>query len=156
MTSVIIRAACFPQDSEILRDLFRQYETFLGISLCFQGFEEELQSLPGKYAPPPGGCWLAWQEDKAVGCVAIRPLQGAIAEVKRLYVLPEYKGEGIGRKLMQHAIAQARLRHYHVLYLDTLTRLEPALQLYRSLGFEPIDPYHEGGVEGICYLGLTL
>lgn len=180
---VSILSVRFPEHAEVLRDLFRQYEEFLGISLCFQDFEAELQSLPGKYAPPMGGCWIAWQEDKAVGCVAIRPLFSdgglnphadaspaasrlallgkeaellMIAEVKRLFVLPEMAGQGIGRKLMQRAINEARIRNYHALYLDTLTRLAPALQLYQSLGFEVIDPYNEGGVEGICYLGLTL
>lgn len=158
--SVIIRAAKFPEDLEMVRDLYRQYEKFLtaacGFSLCFQGFEEELNSLPGKYAAPMGGCWLAWKDDKAVGCVALRPFEGDIAEVKRLYVLPQYKGEGIGRKLMQRVIDEARIRNYHSLYLDTLTRLEPALQLYQSLGFVETQPYHSDEIEGICYLAKAL
>jgi GNAT superfamily N-acetyltransferase len=151
-----ILPAKFPQDLEILRGLFRQYEQFLGISLCFQDFEAELNSLPGKYAPPMGGCWIEWHEDKAVGCVAIRLLEGVIAEVKRLYVLPEMAGQGIGRKLMQRAISEARIRNYHTLYLDTLTRLQPALQLYQSLGFKPIAPYNEAELEDLCYLKLAL
>ena len=154
--SVIISAARFPEDREIVQRLFCEYEKFLDISLCFQGFEEELKSLPGKYAAPMGGCWLAWQDNQAVGCVALRPFEGDVAEVKRLFVQPEYTGEGIGKKLMQRVMNEARIRNYHSLYLDTLARLEPALQLYKALGFVETQPYHSDKIEGICYLAKAL
>ncbi len=151
-----IHLARFPEDAGLLRDLFQQYENFLGFSLCFQGFEEELASLPGKYAEPAGGCWIARKGDKAIGCVALRPLKKSVAEVKRLFVLDEAKGEGIGRKLMEKVIAEARIRDYEELWLDTVSRLEPAIQLYRSLGFKSIDPYNDHAQEDVCYLGLKL
>jgi len=151
-----ILPARFPEDAGVLRSLFRAYEKFLGFSLCFQGFEEELATLPGKYAPPSGGCWIAWKEQKAAGCVALRMHAEGIGEVKRLYVIDEAKGEGTGRKLMQCVIEEARTRGYRELWLDTVSRLDPALQLYHSLGFRMIDPYNEAPDPEIVYLGLKL
>lgn len=151
-----ILPAHFPEDVETLRVLFLEYENFLGFSLCFQGFAEEVKTLPGKYALPLGGCWIAWEENEPVGCVALRPLQNSIGEVKRLYIRSAGRGQGVGRKLMERVIAEARIRNYHALYLDTLSRLETALQLYHSLGFKTIDRYNDNTQEGVCFLGLSL
>jgi GNAT superfamily N-acetyltransferase len=100
-----------------------------------------LAAVPGQYVPPAGGLWLAWDGPEAVGCVALHGLAPGIAEVKRMYVRPASRGCGIGRALAQRAILEARALGYERLRLGTLTTMEPAQNLYTSLGFRPIAPY---------------
>ena len=141
-----------------IRTLFREYEQFLGVSLCFQSFEEELASLPGKYCTRQNGAlFLATETDgKATGCVAIYQVdhnQGDVrtCELKRLFVRPEFQGRGLGRKLMGVATAKAIDLGYHRMLLDTLARLEPACHLYRSLGFKETQPYNENPHGDVLY-----
>ena len=149
-----------PADSEELlgqvRDIFREYQASLGIDLDFQGFEEELASLPGKYAPPRGRLYLAFFSEKLAGCVALRPLGGDNCEMKRLYVRPEFRGRKLGRLLAEKVITEARKEEYAEMYLDTLPAMLAAQAMYRSLGFRLTGPYCYNPVEGTQYMMLDL
>lgn len=106
-------------------------------------FEEELASLPGKYAPPQGALLLATLDSRAAGCVALRPISDAVCEMKRMYVYPEFHGKGVGRALAAAVIDEARVLGYGSMVLDTSVRQAEAQGLYRRFGFEVIPPYYE-------------
>lgn len=125
-----IRRAQTPGDLDEIRCLFREYETFLDVDLCFQGFEDELAGLPGKYAPPDGTLLFAIEGQKAAGCVALRKLEDGICEMKRLFVRPQYRCRGLGRMLVERIIGEAVKRGYSSMRLDTLSTLTEAVQLY--------------------------
>lgn len=151
-----IVSAVTPDHLQAIRILFREYERFLQVDLCFQHFEEELAGLPGKYAPPKGALLLALADGHAVGCVAMRPLEADVCEMKRLYVQPAYLGQGLGKKLASMVIEQARTAGYASMRLDTLERLRPAIGLYTRLGFRPCPPYYANPLPGVVYLELDL
>ena len=138
------------------RQLFQEYAASLDISLCFQGFDEELASLPGKYAPPQGRLLLAWRGNESAGCVALRPLAPDTCEMKRLYVRPAYRSGGAGRLLAERIIHEAATAGYRRMRLDTLPTMEAALALYRRLGFREIAPYTVNPVKGAVFLELQL
>jgi ribosomal protein S18 acetylase RimI-like enzyme len=144
------------------RALFTAYAATLDVDLCFQGFAEELATLPGAYAPPGGCLLLAGPADAPVACVALRPIAlpdrpaGTTAEVKRLYVQPEARGSGLGPQLMARLIAFARAAGYRELVLDTLPTMAAARALYERLGFAPTSPYYRNPVPGVVYLACPL
>ena len=145
-----------PQDLDTVRALFREYEAMLGEDLCFQGFEQELAGLPGKYAPPDGRLLLAREEGEAAGCVALRRVEPRVCEMKRLFVRPAFRGRGLGRLLAARSIAEAGAAGYTSMLLDTLERLVPALELYGSLGFHEVAPYYRNPLRGVVYMSLDL
>ncbi|HEU5104153.1 MAG TPA: GNAT family N-acetyltransferase [Roseiflexaceae bacterium] len=106
-------------------------------------FEEELASLPGKYAPPKGQLLLASAEGVAAGCVALREIDGSACEMKRMFVYPQLQGKGIGRALAEVLINEARRLGYTSIRLDTSIRQNEAKALYQRLGFQVIQPYYE-------------
>ena len=138
------------------RQLFEEYAASLDISLCFQGFDDELASLPGAYAPPHGRLLLACRGKESAGCVALRPLEPDTCEMKRLYVRPAYRSDGVGRLLAERVIHEAGTAGYRRMRLDTLPTMETALQLYRRLGFREIAPYTANPVKGAVFLELQL
>ena len=147
---------------EAVRRLFEEYAASLGFSLCFQGFDKELAGLPGAYAPPEGRLFLAHLDsDHAshvpAGCVALRKLEPGICEMKRLYVAPACRGEGVGRALAEHVIAEARAIGYQKMRLDTVAdKMQAAVAMYRALGFREIPPYRVNPMEHTLYMELEL
>lgn len=144
-----------PLLSEVRR-LFAEYAEGLGIDLAFQGFEAELAGLPGAYAPPGGRLLIARVQGMVAGCVGVRPLEPGICEMKRLYVRSEARGFGVGRRLAEAAIGEARAAGYRSMRLDTLETMGAAQALYRTLGFGPIPPYRHNPVPGTAFLSLDL
>ena len=151
-----IRPAGFPRDLPVVRNLFQEYAHGLGIDLCFQNFEEELASLPGKYQPPGGHLLLAWDGGTAVGCVALRPVDALRGEMKRLYVRPGYRAQQLGRLLAERICQEARQAGYQHICLDTLASMSAARRLYGTLGFQPIEPYVFNPLDDVMFLGLDL
>lgn len=136
-----------------VRDLLQEYGRSLGFGLCFEAFDEELRSLPGRYGPPWGRLLL----EPGCGCVGLQPLDARTAELKRLYVRPGARGTGAGRRLAAAAIDAARALGYRRLLLDTLpATMGPALALYRSLGFQPIPSWRERPTPGAIELEKLL
>ena len=167
---VIIRPALTPDDIPAVRTLFEEYAASIGVDLCFQGFAAEVAGLPGDYAPP-GGCLLlaietggaddtraagAAAAGRPVGCIALRPLEPGICEMKRLFARPEARGSGIGRRLAEAVITQARARGYAKMRLDTLPSMQRARALYAALGFRSIPPYRHNPIPGADYLEMDL
>ena len=141
---------------EHVHSLFRRYATeFAGSiaeSLCLQGFDVELAGLPGRYGPPGGFLLLAMDDELPVGCVALRGLDQATCEMKRLYVLPEYRSQRIGKRLVEELLLKATRLGYHRIVLDTLPEMAKAIRPYRSLGFVEITRYWDNPVKRTIYL----
>lgn len=154
MTEVIHAGS--PDEIQVARDLFREYQQAIGIDLCFQNFQQELESLPGEYGPPTGRLLLAKSGNDTVGCVALRELSDSTCEMKRLFVRSAFKANGIGRKLASAIIQEARSLGYSTMRLDTLPTMKEAVALYESLGFRPISPYRFNPVPGTLYFELQL
>jgi putative acetyltransferase len=152
----IIRAQS-PEDIEHARTLFREYAAWLEIDLCFQNFEKELAELPGEYAPPNGRLFLASKDTGIAGCVALRKIGEGTCEIKRLFVRPEFRGQGLGRKLAEAMIREAKQLGYERMRLDTLPpKMNDAIALYRSLGFVEIEPYYDNPIQGAKFMELSL
>jgi ribosomal protein S18 acetylase RimI-like enzyme len=151
-----IRRASLPADLPTVRAMFREYGDRLGIDLSFQHFERELEQLPGEYAAPRGCILLAWNEVRAVGCIALRPVTAEACEMKRLYVRSEARGQQLGRRLAEHLLDAARDLGYRRMCLDTLPSMTAAIALYRTLGFESIAPYVYNPIEGALFFGRSL
>lgn len=152
-----IAPARFPQDTETVRALFRAYLDGLGLDLSFQGVEAELADLPGKYAPPAGAVLLARDAAGAVlGTVAMRPLAPGIAEMKRLYLRPEARGLGLGRRLVAAIIEAARAAGYERMRLDTQADMAAAIASYEAAGFRPVENYNANPLPDSRHFELVL
>ena len=141
---------------EEVRALFTEYAQRVGTDICFQGFPEELASLPGPYRAPSGTLLSCQVEGRVAGCVAVRPFEGRTCEMKRLYVRTAFQGLGCGLFLAGQAIAWARVAGYDRMLLDTLPSMSSAQRLYERLGFREVAPYGVNPVPGIRYMELTL
>jgi len=155
--ATVIRPASSPEDIAIIRELFLEYASSLGFSLCFQGFDKELERLPGEYALPDGRLFVAEHEGRVAGCIALKRIGPDICEMKRLYVRNEFRGLSIGRILAEKLIAEARVIGYRKMALDTIEdKMKAAVALYRSLGFLPRYPYYDNPIPGALYMELAL
>lgn len=148
--------ATSPEQIQIAANLFREYQSYLNVDLCFQGFEQELATLPGKYAEPGGAILLAEHGEQIAGCVAVRLLKDDICEMKRLYVTEGFRGLSAGRMLAEAVIEKAKQLGYKRMQLDTLQRLERAVGLYTKLGFKEIQPYYTNPLNEVVYWELDL
>jgi GNAT superfamily N-acetyltransferase len=144
------------ENLKIIRKLFEEYAESLGFDLSFQNFNEELANLPGEYAPPTGRLLLATYQSEAAGCVALRRLSEGVCEMKRLYVRPQFRRQGIGRALAEAAIEQAKKVGYGRMRLDTVPSMNAARMIYTSLRFGEIDPYRHNPIEGAVFMELAL
>lgn len=143
-------------DAAVARGLLTAYAAWLGRDLSFQGFEREHRELPGEYAPPGGTLLLAWRLGAPLGMVALRRVDAARAEMKRLFVRPEARGRGVGPALVAHVIGAARTAGYRDVVLDTLPEMHAAQALYEGAGFIDIPPYYDTPIAGTRFLGLAL
>lgn len=154
---VTIHRVTNPEQLPIIRELFQEYASSLGFSLESQNFAQELDELPGKYAPPTGSLLLATVNGEPAGIVALRPQADSVCEMKRLYVRPQYRKLGLGRVLVERVIEEGRALGYQVIRLDTIPAImERAVALYTALGFEKIPPYWNNILPGAEYMELTL
>jgi GNAT superfamily N-acetyltransferase len=139
------------------RELFIEYAAWIGFSLAYQNFDEELASLPGKYTAPSGRLLLARVDNGWAGCGAIRQLDTSVCEMKRLFVRPEFRGCGLGRRLAERLISDAREMGYSTMRLDTVPeKMGDAVRLYRALGFRDIPAYYAGARSETLYFELRL
>lgn len=146
-----------PEQIAATRKIFREYEKWIDLDLCFQGFEQELANLPGKYAAPEGRLFLAMSDKKNAGCVALRKLEDGICEMKRLFVHDEFRGQKIGIMLIEKLIADAKEIGYQKLRLDTFPpKMQKAVTLYESYGFQEIAPYYHNPFGETLFMELEL
>jgi putative acetyltransferase len=149
--------ATLPEHIEQARDLFLEYGSSLGFSLCFQSFDDEVKNLPGAYGPPRGRLLLAHCADHVAGCIALRKLEKGICEMKRLYVRPGDRGRGLGQLLVERLIAEARSMGNKRMRLDTVgSAMKDAVALYRRMGFREIAPYSSIPIESALWMELLL
>jgi ribosomal protein S18 acetylase RimI-like enzyme len=145
------------EDLEAVRLLFREYARSLGVDLSFQNFDEELEALPGDYAPPDGVLLVAVDDlGSLAGCVALRRWSGGISEMKRLYVRPDARGRGTGQALIEAVIERARSGGYRSIRLDTLPTMDGAMRLYERFGFADIPAYRTNPIDGSRFLERKL
>ncbi|ORY10054.1 acetyltransferase [Clohesyomyces aquaticus] len=168
-SGILTTPAKFPDDHTLVSCLFTAYAESLEIDLAFQNFAQELSSLPGKYAPENGGALLlarsppqiasadTSQPQTPIGCVALRAFAPPrICELKRLYIVPDARGLGAGRKLLEAVIGKAREMGYKKILLDTLPSMVAARKMYAAFGFEEVEKYYESPIEGTCFMRLRL
>ncbi len=151
-----IAEALTADDIAIVRALLLEYQELLGVDLCFQGFEEEVNGLPGPYAPPGGRLLLATHDGVPVGCVALHASGPTQSEMKRLFVRPTARGLGVGRALVSEVLGEARAIGYAEVVLDTLPTMIEAQRLYEQFGFHDVPPYRPNPIQGTRYLAKSL
>jgi ribosomal protein S18 acetylase RimI-like enzyme len=154
--TIRIAEARWPQDRATVAALLREYVASLAEDIGFQNVDDELATLPGAYARPGGVVLIAWEGGEAAGAIACRMREPGVAEMKRLYVRPAFRGRGLGRELAEELIADARRQGYRTMLLDTLASMGAARSLYRDLGFTPIAPYYDNPLPGVAYMALEL
>jgi ribosomal protein S18 acetylase RimI-like enzyme len=148
--------AASAEELEAVRGLFREYQAAIQVDLCFQGFEIELSALPGAYARPGGRLLLAHHGEALSGCGSLRPLEPGLAELKRMWTRPAFRGRGVARAVAAALLQAARQEGYRAVRLDTLEWMSAARALYRSLGFREIPAYYRNPLPGVVYLELLL
>ena len=157
MLPIVLTEAAAAADFAAAGVLFREYAAALGVDLCFQGFEAELEQMPRMYGAPQGCLFVARAGVEPVGCGALRCLgAGGICEMKRLYVRAQARGTGLGRILAESLVAKGRALGYAVMRLDTLAHMSAARELYRSLGFVEIRAYYSNPLPNVVYMELDL
>lgn len=141
---------------EAVSRLFAEYNNSLDVDLSFQNIDEEVDSLPGDYAPPEGELILALVDGMAAGSVALRKLSENIAEMKRLYVRKEKRGLGLGNELITTILEIAGDKGYTHVRLDSFPEMDTAQGIYETFGFYDIAPYTHNPVEGARFLEIKL
>jgi putative acetyltransferase len=154
--TIRIAEARWPDDRATVAALLREYVSSLAEDISFQHVDDELAVLPGQYARPGGVVLAAWDGGQAAGAVAYRMFEPGVAEMKRLYVRPAFRGRDIGRALAEELIEDARANGYRTMLLDTLASMQSARALYRDLGFVPVEAYYDNPLPGVAYMALEL
>jgi GNAT superfamily N-acetyltransferase len=153
---ITIGAARSSTDIETIRGLIGEYYEAIAVPCCFADLEAELAELPGAYSPPHGALLLARAGAEPAGCIALKRLDAESAELARLYVRPAYRGAGLGRALIEHAMAEAEKLGYRRAALHTLRRWQTACRLYRALGFEPVAAFYDVPLDDVLYMARRL
>ncbi|WP_341225008.1 GNAT family N-acetyltransferase [uncultured Arcticibacterium sp.] len=144
-------------EMETVRTLFKDYAKELNVDLCFQSFDEELKKLPGVYAEPEGCILVVEDNDSSLqGVVGLKKLEEGVCEMKRLYITPEFRKGGNGRKLANALLEEAKVKEYKIMKLDTIERLAPAVKLYKELGFEKTKAYNYNPDATVLYFQKKL
>jgi GNAT superfamily N-acetyltransferase len=153
-----MRIASVESASQIaqVRELFEEYWASFGFTPCFQNFGAEVTGLPGDYTPPRGRLALAMIDGQAAGCVALRQFDAERCEAKRLFLRPQFRNRGVGRRLLDWVIAEAREAGYREMVGDTMPVMEKALEMYGRAGFERTEPYSGHPTPGAIFLRLKL
>ncbi len=142
---------------ESIKSLFKAYLGELNEDLCFQSFNTEIDNPLYKYSAPTGALFIAYYNAIPVGCIALQPLQEAqTCEMKRLYVEPQYRNLKIGDTLVKVLLQEAQLLGYTTMKLDTLERLQAAIQLYQKFGFETVTAYYDNPLPSVVYMQKKL
>jgi ribosomal protein S18 acetylase RimI-like enzyme len=139
-----------------VQQMLREYVKWIGLDLAFQEIDAELNGLPGHYAPPSGALFVAVEGDRHLAMIALRPIEGTIGEMKRLYVRPEARGRGLARRLIARLCEEAKRLNYTELRLDTLPMMGAAQALYEACGFVDIKPYYETPIVGTRFMGKKI
>ena len=152
-----VRPAVSPADWDLARALFREYEREVDAACCFEGFEAELAAIDRRYAPPEGRLLLAFADGAPAGCAGLRRIADGVAEGRRLWLRPAYRGRGLGGALVLALLDEARLAGFRTFRLETLPgKMAVAAAMYRQLGFREIPPYVRRPVPGATYMELAL
>lgn len=151
-----LKKAESPFDFENGKLLFRQYIQSLDFDLTFQDVDRELKEIAIEYNHPTGALILAYDIDKAIACAGIRKFDAETAELKRMFVCPEYRGQQLGKKLLQMAIEESKKIGYKAIRLDTVSNMHSAIRLYQTFGFREIDAYRFNPMEGAVYMEKEL
>lgn len=152
---IVIRPA-IAADIPDVRQMLREYLEWIGLDLAFQQIDAELAGLPGDYAPPRGALFVVTEGRRYLAMIGLRPIDGPIAEMKRLYVRPEARGRGLARALIARVCDQARALGYTEIRLDTLPQMGDAQALYEMLGFTDIEPYYATPIAGTRFMARKL
>lgn len=152
----ILITANSKDEFKLAKSLFQQYANSLNFNLCFQNFENELNQLSIQYNKPTGALIVAYQNETAIGCVGVRYLEKEVAELKRMFVLPEFRKLKIGHRLLEEAMKSAKGLEYKKIRLDTLQDMVAARALYQQNGFYEITPYRHNPIPGAIYMEKEL
>jgi len=144
-----------PEDIAAVRALFLEYlqfvERYLGQDLSFQGTDKEFADFPETY----DALFLGTRGGKPVAACGLKPFEPGICELKRLYCRPAARGLGLGLKLSEAALTEARALGYQYIYLDTDHGLIHANGIYETLGFKDIEKYYDNPMDS-RFMGLAL
>ena len=145
-------------DFDMGRELFRQYLDSLDFDMDFQDVDREIQEIHVGYNHPVGALLLALDRnaDMAVGCIGVRKFDARAAELKRMYILPAHRGLGLGKRLLESALETAKGLGYSTVLLDSDSRMQTAIGLYRAYGFVETDAYRFNPLEGAIYMKKEL
>jgi len=136
--------------------LFLLYADSLNVDLSFQNFTDELKTINKQYNKPGGALLIAYNGEDAIGCAGLRMINSEVTELKRMFVLTEYNGQGIGKKMLGIIIDIAHELKYKKIKLDTLPGMIQAQRLYRSFGFVDIAPYRFNPIESTVFMEKEL
>ena len=143
-------------DIPAVREMLREYVDWIGLDLAFQEIDQELAGLPGEYAPPRGALFVVPGGEGLIAMIGLRPLEGTIAEMKRLFVRPAARGQGLAKLLIVRVLDEARRLGYTELRLDTLPMMGDAQALYAAMGFADIEAYYDTPITGTRFMAKRL
>ena len=136
--------------------MLQEYVAWIGLDLAFQEIDAEIDGLPGDYVPPRGALFVVDDDARLIGMIGLRPLEGEVCEMKRLFVRPEARGRGLAKQLIARVLDEARRLDYDEIRLDTLPMMADAQSLYVALGFDDIPPYYDTPIAGTRFMRLRL